>query len=395
MFIIFIIAIKSQLEMFFAIDVSNDVSRRTLERLKEFVAAQGQIFNLSSEKTRLSLFSYGETATKLLPLDQGISALPLRLALDKVSGRMGQRKVVSVLRAVKDVVANNKDGLREKAKMILVIFIAGRDVLSSLKDLNRESEALRKLGVSLAVVGVGPFIGNDEIKTMQIRADNLLFSETDDSLFSAISNISRQIGSIQRKRDKIDVAFVIGARRPNDYQQFELGKKLIANVVRKLDVAQEAIRIGLVVYGSDARIALQLDRSINREDIFKSLNELQMPEAGNGLAKALDLSRTYLMSEERGVRKGVPKAVVVLLTSEVDQLSRVVSTRLIEDGLVVKGIALSSSVSLDSVKSISSTPMDAIRIVTEREIADVAKRISGSLLPGRLNTVCYVFILFF
>lgn len=354
----------------------------TLGRMKEFVSAQGRVFDLSESKTRMSVFSYGGIARKMLPLSEGTSFTALRIALDKVSGRNGQRKVGSVLKAVKDIIANKKDGFRGSATTVVVVLIAGRDIISSVAELTRESEELLRIGVILIAIGVGPNVKARDVEAIGIRTQNIVFTEPDDSILDLISNISRILGKTSKQSERVDVAFIMGVGKPGEYHQFELGKRLMIEIVKQLSVSSEATRIGLIVYGRNARIMLPLNQGLTRGKLIKSIAELSVPEGQNGLGRALDLTRSSLFTKENGRRSGVPKTVMMFLTSGADQAARLASKRLIEDGVKLKAIGLSNSVPLESVNSLSSTPKDAVIVGSESDVGDVAGRMTDTLLPG-------------
>ena len=371
------------MELFFAIDASNDVSQDTIRKMKEFVSTQARVFPLSSGKARFSVLSYGEKAKKLLPINEGISVMALRLALNKIPQRMGQRKVGSVLAVVKDVITNNRDGVRAGAKKILITFIAGRDLSSNVAELIRESDELRKLGVSLVVLTVGPFIKNSDISAMGIKSDNVLYSDTDEAIMSKVSKISEIVGAIETKKEPVDIVFVIGSSRNDDILQFELGKKLVSEMVKRLDVSSDGVRVAIVTYGKESKVVLPLDRGTSKENIIEMVAGLTMPEGGDSLSRAIDLSRrNVLMSEDKGARKGVPKTAIVLLTRDPDVKSSIASAMLVEDGVKVKGVALGNSVNLDTVKYLSSAPKDAVKIISEGDLAEVVAKILGSLVSG-------------
>lgn len=352
--------------------------------MKEFISTQARVFPLSSGKARFSVLSYGEKAKTLLPINEGISIMALRLALNKIPQRMGQRKVGSVLAVVKDVITNKRDGIRVRAKKILITFIAGRDLSSNVAELIRKSEELRRLGVSLVVLTVGPFIKNSDIRAMGIKSDNVLYSDTDDAIMNKVSKISEIVGSIEKKKEPVDVVFVIGLGRNDDIRQFELGKKFVSEMVKRLDVSPDVVRIGLVLYGNETKIILPLDRSTSKENVIKMVAGLTMSDGGDTLSRAIDLSRrNVLMAEDKGARKGVPKAAIILLTRDPDVKSSIASAMLVEDGVKVKGVALGSSVNLDTVKYISSSPKDAVKINSESDLAEVVAEILGSLVAGQ------------
>ena len=348
--------------------------------MKKFISAQSRVFPLFNNKVRISVLSYGEKARMLLPLNEGVSAMALRVALNNVPERMGQRHVERVITAVKDIASNNRDGLRANSRKILVVFVAGQDVRSGQANVSLESDKLQMLGFSLLVIGMGPSIKSGDVSAMGIKKENIVYSESGEGIMSKAS----QIFEMLKKREKVDVVFVIGARRSDNIPQFELGKKLIGEIVKHLNVSPDSVQIAIVLYGIDAKIYLPFDLSATRESVTKKVGGLRMPRWGNGLSKAIDLSRRVIM-DSSGARKGVPKTVIVLLPEDIDVASTLAFRRLLEDGVKVKGVALKSSLNLNAIRSISSTPQDAVSGFSESDLAKVAWNVVESLIAGLLS----------
>ena len=373
--------IHLQLDLFFAIDASNDVSQSNIAKMKEFISAQAKVFPLFSDKVQISVLSYGENARKILPLNEGVSAMALRVALNNIPERMGQRQVKSVIKAVNDIASNNRDGLRASSRKMFVVFIAGQDVRSGQANLTLESDKLKTLGFSLLVIGMGPSIKSGDFSAMGIKSDNIVYSESGENVMSKASKISEILKTVNRKREKVDLVFVIGSRRNDNIPQFELGKMVISEIVKHLDVSPDSVQIAIIFYGIDAKIYLPFDLSATGESVTKKVADLGMPQGGNGLSKAIDLSRRVI-TDSNVTRKGVPKTVIALLPEDIDVASTVAFRRLLEDGVKVKGIALKSSLNLDAIRSISSTPKDAVGGFSESELAKVVPDIIESLTPG-------------
>ena len=354
-----------------------------IRNMKEFVSTQARVFPVSNSKARISLLSYGEKTSKLLPINEGSSVMALRLALNKITQGMGLRYVGGVLAVVRDIVSNKKDGIRAGAKKVFVLFIAGRDLKSDAAELTKQSEELRRLGVGLVVIALGPFVKKSDIEAMGMKSGNILYSETDAEIMSKLSGISQIVAAIEKKREQIDVVFIIGSSRNDDATQFELGKKIMVGIVKHLDVSPYGVRIAIIVYGTDARIFLQLDRSTSKENVIKTISGLTLPLGGDGLGKAIDLSRKEIFAvEANGTRTGVPKAAIVFVTRDIDVPASIAFVMLAQDNVKVKAIALSSSIGLDSLRSVSSTPKDAVLIASEGDLAQVLPRLVGSLVPG-------------
>ena len=366
------------------IDVSKGVPVSTLDKVKEFIASQGRMLNISNNAVKVSILSFGSKSKMLLPMNQGKSMTALRLALEKVAPTEEERHIEKALEAIKEYVLRKKDGLRENAGKVVVLLVSGRNSPSGINKMKSEAKELRNAEVELAVVGIGSSLDKNHLKSVATSPDKFVQVSSDDELLVASPVILKSIKSAALVSPKVDLGFVFGADGPNAANDFALGRKLIIEILKKLQLSPDKSRFGLVLYGRLAAVLIRLDTFDNRDRAIKLIEELRLPSLGFALAKALEFTRSNLFSVSYGARKDVPKTVIVLLNKRPDLESILAAGKLIKDGVKVKAIALGKASDVATLKGLISTNEDALKISSEEDIQKIVEKALSTLLPGKL-----------
>ena len=377
------------------IDTSKGVPVSMLDKVKDFIASQGRMFNISSNAVKVSVLSFGSKSKILLPIDQGKSVTALRLALEKVAPTEEERHVEKALEGVKEYILRRKDGVRENAGKVVVLMVTGRNSPLGLDKMKSEAMELRNAGVELAVVGIGSSLDEIHLKSVATSPDKFVQVASDNELPEASPVISKSMNSATLSSPKVDLGFVFGADGPNAANDYALGRKLIIEILKKLQLSPDKSRFGLVLYGRLAAVLIRLDTFDNRDRGIKLIEELRLPSLGFALEKALELTRSNLFCVSYGARKDVPKTAIVLLNKRPDLESILAAGKLIKDGVKVKAIAFGETSDVATLKGLTSTNKDALKISSEEDIQKIAEQVLSTLLPGMLLDFliisCYAF----
>ena len=372
------------------IDASKGVPVSTLDKMKGFIASQGRMFNISNNVVKVSILSFGSKSKMILPINQGKSMTALRLALEKVAPTEEERHVEKALEAIKEYILRKKDGLRESAGKVVVLLVSGRNSPSGINKMKSEAQELRNAGVELAVVGIGSSLDKNHLKSVATSPEKFVQVASDDELPVASPVISKSIKSAALVSPKVDLGFVFGADGPNAANDFALGRKLIIEILKKLQLSPDKSRFGLVLYGRHAAVLIRLDTFDDRNRAIKLIEELRLPSLGFALAKALEFTRSNLFSASYGARKDVPKTVIVLLNKKPDLESILAAGKLIKDGVKVKAIALGKTLDVAPLKGFTSTNEDALKISSEEDMQKIAEKALSTLLPGKLLEISII-----
>ena len=354
--------------------------------MKDFIVEQAKLYKMSSG-VRISVTSYNNISRTYLPVGQHTSIEAVQRALGKVTKTNNPRRAENALNSVKEVILNGRDGVRKEAGKVVVLLIAGRNERSGFNELRKEAEDLRRVGADIAVIAIGSDINEDEIKSVTATPNEIVRVPTADRLKDATADISDTASSAQKISEPVDIGFVIGASGPSADKDFKLGKDVIIDMLKRMDVSFDKSLVGLVLYGPDARIVLRLDMVNNRDDAVRTVEGLRIPGEGYALEKAIGLSRRDLFSELYGARRGIPKTLVIILNMNANSAEKSQVERLKADGMKVVVVSLGKEVADDTTKDVATSSKDFVKVSSKDDLRAGAKKAVSSLLPGSRTSI--------
>lgn len=383
MFSTYFTAIENPVDTYFLIDASNDVPVYDLERIKEFVNQHGRTFGVSGKK-RVSVYAYATASRLYLPIKDGDSVERLTSAVNKVTNSGEMRSITNVLKTVKEDIVKDTSG--KGIGKLVVIFIAGSVSPLEVFSMKSESENLRKLGAQVVAVGIGTKVNkNDVLSLVQDKADASNVPVVD-QLPSVTSLLSDALKNAQKVSEKIDLAFFIGVDSNNAVQDFSLGKQLAIGFLEKLDVSLSKIRIGLVVFGANARVYLRFVGTQDKDQVKRIFEGLATPQPGLGLVKALELGSKEIFNERYGARTDVPKTAFIITNNFNDIRSKDASEALRKQGVRIVATVLGGSNRVTYVSDIATADRGVIKVENDNAIRKAINSMITALLPGMLNS---------
>ena len=373
------------MDLFYLIDTSKYVSKDILQKMKDFVIDQGKVYNVSRDRVRISVMSYSDSLRTHLAIGQGTNMDLVNGAVGKVTESSMPRFVEKAFQSMKEIIQGGRDGVRQEAGKVVVLLIAGRNEQSGFNELKKEAEDLRRVGADIAVIAIGSDVNEDEIKSVATTPSDIVRIPTADRLKYATANISDTVNRAQTISDPLDVGFVLGASGLSASKDFKLGKDVVIKMVRKLDVAPDKSRVGLIVYGSDASFVFRLDTVRDKDNAIRAIEGLRMPGDGNALDKAIGLSWRYMFSELYGARRGIPKTLVLLMNKNANSADKSEVEKLKSDGVKVIVVSLGKNVADETTKELATTMKDFVKVSTGDDLRAGSKSATASLLEGELN----------
>lgn len=371
-------------DMFFVIDTSRGVTAEDLRKMKDFVLKQADVYKPSDKGARMSVITYADRAAMQLPVNRGTSIGALRNALGSVGLSGRQRRVESGLELAKDTIVNKRDGVEDDRGKVVVLMVGGRSDPAGLGSIKVQGDALRRAGAKTVVIGVGGELDESALTSGAKDAESFVRVKPGGDLLDATPTISSAVKDAAKTSVAIDMVFILGATGSNAEKDFNLGKRAVVEMLKKLDVSRDKARVGLILYGKRASIVMRLDSLKDGESPVSIVEQIRAPgEAGFGLSEALNFARNFVLSERYGARRNVPKTAVVFVNRDIDEASKLAADALRQDGVKIIAVSLGAQDSRDSLKGITGSDDDVARITKEGDIEEaLTKKRGSSLLPG-------------
>lgn len=116
-----------------------------------------------------------------------------------------------------------------------------------------------------------------------------------------------------KRIEVLDVVFVIDSSGSIDYDEYNIMKDFMTDLVKKADVGKNQVRFGALKYADDPEVLFYLDTLGTKWEVISVLQNDQ-PMGGNTYtAEALAFS-DHMFTEARGSRlqRGVPQVLIVI-----------------------------------------------------------------------------------
>ena len=368
------------MDLFVLADTSQDIPQSTFDRIRDFIESIGRVYVDTDGKVRVSIIGYGEKSKVILPKKQGTSLMALRMGMKNFIQTKDERKLGNALENVRNMIQRAGD-VRRNAGSLVLAMAAGKNSIADSSKMVAEADKLKRAGIPVAAIGIGKAAKENMFLSIASSPRNAFKVENTDDIWNVMSDVSRLVGVAKKLGHKLDLGFIVGADKSGSSDDFDLGKSLIVEMLKSIEVSPDNSRIAVIVYGREAKVVFPLNIVTNREAAIQRIEALKRPDGSSGLSKAIELSR-QVMNAEISDREGIPKTVIILTNSGIDTSARLAASLLIADGIKVKGVRLGKQGTLDEISSITTKPSDAVQLLNSAGINTLATALLSSLLPG-------------
>ena len=175
---------------------------------------------------------------------------------------------------------------------------------------------------------------------------------------------------------------MLGANGPDAAKDFELEKFISKEMLDAYDISSAITRIGLIVYGRDARVVAGLNSYSDRSSLENVINSLRNPGDGSRVDKALNIARTNLFLESNGARNAIPKTLVVFLNRKADISPLAEANKLREHGVKIIPVGIGKKIDQDDIISLSESSDNIFAARDPTEAMKTAAGASKATFPG-------------
>jgi len=119
----------------------------------------------------------------------------------------------------------------------------------------------------------------------------------------------------------LDLYIVLDSSGSIGSSSYEDAKKFLADLVHGFIIGEGNVRVGLVIYGSDARLIFDLKHSYEKDEILSSIQSVEYLNSTTATGDAIRLMTDTGFTEEHGVRssdEAIPRVAIVLTDGESD-----------------------------------------------------------------------------
>ena len=164
---------------------------------------------------------------------------------------------------------------------------------------------------------------------------------------------------------------------------FNVQKEIVKTIVSLYDVSEEAVRVGVIVYGRNANLRIRLDSTgKSSASTVTAIDNLRLGTTGNNLQQALQLAKHYLFSTIYGGRSGIQKILIIFTTKSVQPGAFDLAKELIGMGYKIANIAIGDDTRDQDGSKLSGRQDLALSVKTASEAAGTAQVLTALLRSG-------------
>ena len=160
-------------------------------------------------------------------------------------------------------------------------------------------------------------------------------------------------------------------------------KQFTKQLIMSLDVARDAMNIGIVVYSTEVGDSIGVNPFKDKNRLRLLAGVLRQPKASTNTAKGIQYVRDTL---KQNGRPGVPKIIVVITDGSSDNpTDTALQANLAKaEGITVLAVGVGGQMFLDELQQIASKPSDVLTSKTFRTLPALVSDTRGMLCRGIL-----------
>ena len=160
------------LDLVFALDGSESLTKDEFENLKEFVIKSLPSYSISREKTRVGVIEYSDEVSIKLPLHQYFTIKQITEAVRGIEPSRGRQVVTDkALKTAADDVFSITSGGRPGAAKVLVVITD--DASTGNQAISEAVEPLKKAGIQIHIVAIGSRVPRKEQEDITSGDENI------------------------------------------------------------------------------------------------------------------------------------------------------------------------------------------------------------------------------
>ncbi|XP_041057061.1 collagen alpha-3(VI) chain-like isoform X6 [Carcharodon carcharias] len=313
-------------DVVFLVDTSDKV-RAAFPSVQRFISNVVDDLDVESDKVRISLAQYSDDPKINFLLNTFTTKDDVKKAIESLRHNGGRRaNTGKALDHVKRNVFNISAGSRlgEDVPQFLILITASK----SSDDVTQAALALKEAGVAPFSIGSGD-VDDDELQKISL-SPNYVFKVNDLRNVETIQqNLQSPLATLNKNQitqiisdaptvpdpAKKDVVFLIDGSSSGRNQHFVHIRDFVWNIISRLDVGANKVRIGLAQFSNDGKTEFILKQHSNKRALQDAIRRIR-PKGGAPLniGKGLDFVFKNQFTKSAGSRQhqGVPQYLIVI-----------------------------------------------------------------------------------
>ncbi|XP_063054482.1 collagen alpha-4(VI) chain-like [Engraulis encrasicolus] len=300
-----------QVDLYFLVDQSSSIQQPEFEEMKKFIQEFLNVFQIGPNQVRVGLVKFSDTAEIQFNLVDTTDKAAIEHTVQGLFLDGGNTFMGKALQKMQELFQQAKENRTDPdIPRILIIITDGE----STDEVAKPAAELRDQGVDIYAIGVKD-AKESELLEISCEKSRTFSLSSFDALSTTEDAIVQQMCSRKACKDvRADVIALVESSAMISPADFHNMTHFIKFLMDQFELGPDAVRMGLVQYGTEPKLLFRLSGD-NKHDMITKI-DASMVEVGGGTAetgKALRyVSQLFDPSKGLGGRPGVPHILVVV-----------------------------------------------------------------------------------
>ncbi|XP_048579524.1 collagen alpha-3(VI) chain isoform X2 [Nematostella vectensis] len=301
------ISITTKADIAFLMDSSGSIGVRDYKKEKQFVQGLSDIFDISPGQSRASLIIYSDFPKLIFDLEDGVTNQNITSVLKNLEYLRGRTRIDKALMMAEEVFAD----ARPTVPRIAFILTDGKQTQDyDAIPLDVSSQRLKKMGVKIYVIGVGPYVDISELRLLTEKPGDVFTVASFEELLKLPKDILVRIDRPDLPvpvKLTADVLFLIDSSRGLSQKEFSQEKRLVSNLAMSFHVSPAFTQVGAATYSDSAKLRIPLFNHSGAVSFNADVAGIPFQGGSKNVQSALELALNTLTGG-----RPVPKIAIML-----------------------------------------------------------------------------------
>ncbi|XP_014421932.2 LOW QUALITY PROTEIN: collagen alpha-5(VI) chain [Camelus ferus] len=326
-------------DLYFLIDGSGSIEDKHFEQIKAFMTAVIDMFSIGPGKVQVGTVQFSDTTEVEFNISHYSNDVKLKQAVSNIKQLKGGTLTGAALDFMLRVIREDRRHRTTEVPCYLVVLTDGM----STDGVVEPAERLRAEHITIHAVGIGEA---NKIELLQIagQEERVSFGQNFDSLKSIKDEVVRSICSEKGCEDmKADIMFLVDGSRSIGPENFVKMKTFMKNLLAKIQVGPDKVRIGVIQFSDYNKEEFQLDKYFTQEEISDAIDSMSHIDQNTLTGSALTFVADYF-TEPRGGRPTVRKFLILITDGEAQDEVRDPARALRDKGVTIFSVGVYGAV---------------------------------------------------
>ncbi|XP_060073910.1 collagen alpha-3(VI) chain-like [Ylistrum balloti] len=357
---------NNPVDIIFILDESTSIgSKENFRKELNFVRDVADMFDIGPDATHVSVITYSDQSQLRFSLNKYMDKPSLENAIENIDWTTGN---TYTNKALDLLLTHSLSEVREGFSHIGIVITDGKST-NVRKTRESARNVLASGKIEMFAIGIGSAY-KPELDMMASKPSVDYVSQIDD--LDALQSLKNRFvyrvckerpecsGPERCDKYKADIVVVSDASTSITESNFVKQKNFIASLVDRYSIGPNGVQIGFISYATDAKLIFSLNSYNSERELKAAIKKVHYEGGDTSTDDALDLLTREGFTPAAGARPSLPKIAVVITDGSPQNQPRTVemATKAKAQGITIYAIGIGSSVNMNHLKAIASSPAE-------------------------------------